>query len=86
MLVELLCIMKNVAFNFFTGAASQLEITASYTTSFRCTNGSYALISGDNLSLKYDYGCNISQVRIILLIIIFHIFNYLGLKVVIKID
>ena len=56
---------KTVAFIFFTGAASQLEITASYTTSFRCTNGSYALISGDNLTLKFDYGYNVSQVRII---------------------
>ena len=43
---------------------------ASYTTSFQCSDGSYVLISGDNLTLEYDYGYSYSQVRMTLSIII----------------
>ena len=44
----------------------QLEITGSYTTSFECLDGSYALISGDNLTLEYNYGYTYTEVRMTL--------------------
>ena len=48
---------------FFVGAVHQLEITTSYTTPYQCSNGSYALISGTNLTLEYDYKHHYSKVR-----------------------
>ena len=51
---------------YFTGVVYPLEINATYTTSFQCQDGSYALISGADLTLKYDYGHSVKHVRITL--------------------
>ena len=50
--------------NFLLGVVYPLEITASYTTSFRCFDGSYALIGGADLTLEYDYGYSYTEVKI----------------------
>ena len=55
---------------YFTEAVSLIQITASYTTPFKCVDGSYALINGTNLTIEYNYGHNFSEVRIILSTII----------------
>ena len=47
----------------FVETVPSLEIVASYTTSFRCFDGSYALVSGADLTLEYDYGYRQFQVR-----------------------
>ena len=57
---------EHIGTYFFLEVVHQLEMTASYETSFRCSDGSYALISGDNLTLVYDYGYKYSQVRMTL--------------------
>ena len=62
---------------YFTGAVSSLEINGSYTTSFQCADGGYALIRGDNLTLEYNYGHNQSEVSMTLSTIISQIiFSY----------
>ena len=43
------------------------QLRASYKTPFECFDGSYALISGADLTLEYDYGYQYSEVRMILL-------------------
>ena len=52
-----------ILFVLFAGAGYHLEINGSYTTSFQCLDDSYALISGDTLTLEYNYGHNFSEVR-----------------------
>ena len=47
----------------FSDVVYPMEMKASYTTPFRCLNGSYALIRGADLTLEYDYGYNYSKVR-----------------------
>ena len=51
---------------YFTDAVSLIHITASYTTPFKCSDGSYALISGTNLTIEYNYGHSRSEVRMTL--------------------
>ena len=46
----------------FAESVHQLKINASYTTSFQCFDGSYALISGDTLTLEYDFGFSYKDV------------------------
>ena len=41
-------------------------MTCSYTTSFHCFDGSYALIEGADLTLEYDFGHSNNDVRITL--------------------
>ena len=53
-------------FILFAEFVYQLEIKASYTTPFPCLDGSYALISGVDLTLVYDYGYNYTDVRMTL--------------------
>ena len=48
----------------FVDVVHQLEIKGSYTTSYQCSDGSYALITGADLTLEYDYGYTYNQVRI----------------------
>ena len=61
--------MNKKYFIFLAGLVCQLEIRGSYTTTFQCSNGSYALIGGADLTLEYDYGYSYSQVRVALYII-----------------
>ena len=59
--------------NFFSKeVVHQLEMAASYTTSDRCHNGSYALIGGATLTLEYDYGYSNHDVRMALSTVIIH--------------
>ena len=51
----------------------QLKITTSYRTSSQCSDGSYALIGGANLTLEYNYGHNYSRVRRTLPTILFSV-------------
>ena len=60
---NILCVIELC---IFVGAVHQLEMEGLYTTSFLCFDGSYALISGANLTLQYDYRHNQLQVRMIL--------------------
>ena len=64
---------EQIVLCIFTGAASQLEMKASYTTSFKCSDGSYALFRGDNLTLVFEYGYSFSEVIILLCTI--HLFH-----------
>ena len=57
------------SFSLFLGISYLAEMYASYTTSFQCFDGSYALIGGADLTLKYQYGLSYDKVRITLLII-----------------
>ena len=50
----------------------RLGITGSYSTSFRCFDGSYALINGADLTLEYEYGLSVSEVRMTLSRLIFY--------------
>ena len=57
------CILLKLIF-IFVDVVYQLEIIASYMTSYECLNGGYGLIGGANLTLEYDYGYNYFEVRI----------------------
>ena len=49
--------------NCFPAATHALNFTSSYTTSFPCDDGSYALIEGANMTLEYDFGFSHYKVR-----------------------
>ena len=53
----------------FTEAVQMLQMNMSYTTPFRCTNGSYALISGKKFTFEFNYGHRFSEVRMTLAIV-----------------